>query len=219
MNLNKTLSYIVPHTAVKGKTAIGQTFEIAYEYGHKVLNSENANYSFGSLHQIMQKGITAYLKHRTPQNILLLGLGAGSALSILQKKINTPYTVTAIEIDSDIISLAHQHFNLTQYSNLTIIHSDANDWLKAEHLEKYDLIIDDIFMDNTVPSFCLTNQYILACAKLLNFNGTYFRNLMNLETKDAEQYYAALSNCFAHIELLRAKNLDNLIYLCSHIKG
>ncbi len=214
MNLNKTFSYILPHTAIKGKTALGQTFEIAFEFGHKVLNSENANYSFGSLHQIMQKGITAYLRYNTPKNILLLGLGAGSALGILQKKLSTPYAVTAIEIDSDIINIAQQHFNLAQYKNLTTIHADANIWLNKEHLETYDLIIDDIFIDNAMPQFCLSENYIAACANLLNINGTYFRNSMNLETQAAEKYYNTLNKYFTQIELLRAKNLDNLLYLC-----
>ncbi len=216
MDVKKTISYILPHIISKGKTALGQNYEIAYEYGYKVLNSENANYSFGSLHQVMQKGITAILKHIKPTKILLLGLGGGSALRIFEKKFSHSYQITAIEIDNDIITIALNHFNLNKYKNLETINADASLWIENASENSFDLIIDDIFMDSIIPDFCFKKEYLENCSKLLIPNGIYFRNTMNLETSISEKYYNILSSVFKNIELLRVKNLDNSIYLCKN---
>ena len=77
-----------PQIIEEGTTKLGQKYEVNYENGIKVLNSENANYSFGSLHQIMLKGIEEVLKKHRPKRILILGLGAGSILSIMKNKFN-----------------------------------------------------------------------------------------------------------------------------------
>jgi len=42
-------SYVLPQTIEAGKTALGQTYEVNYENGHKVLNSANVNYKFWKL--------------------------------------------------------------------------------------------------------------------------------------------------------------------------
>lgn len=64
MSSKKIISYVYPQVIEEGTTELGQKYEVNYENGIKVLNSENANYSFGSLHQIMLKGIDEVLKKR-----------------------------------------------------------------------------------------------------------------------------------------------------------
>ena len=64
MSTKKLLSYVVPLVLKEGKTRLGQHYEVNFENGVKVLNSANTNYSFGSLHQIMLKGIEEVLRKK-----------------------------------------------------------------------------------------------------------------------------------------------------------
>lgn len=215
MNAKKLISLIYPATIKSGITKQGQVYEINYENGYKVLNSKNANYSFGSLHQIMQKGIFETLKRIQPKKILMLGLGAGSAVEILHKKCSWPIEITALEFDEDLIRFAKEEFNMQRYDNLNIIHADAFEWIKLNSELKFDFIIDDLFMDDQVPEKCLENDFLTAIPALLNDNGIYFRNMMNLSSPVIQLYDNYLNAIYRQVNVYKAKGYENLIYLCS----
>jgi spermidine synthase len=205
----------LPQTIVQGKTRLGQSYEVNFENGVKVLNSENANYSFGSLHEIMLKGITEVLRKNKPANILMLGLGAGSALSILANKCKHPYKVKAIEIDQELIEVARAHFNLSQYDNLEMIQADAATEIKQLHGQGFDLVIDDIFWDNQLPEFCLDLSYLQDNCHLLAARGIYMRNTMNLAPAQEKKFEKDLQSVFSHVYHLRHAEHNNKIYFCT----
>lgn len=207
---------MMPQTIVSGNTALGQSFEVNFENGHKVLNSANANYSFGSLHQIMLKGLVAVLKHHEPKRILMLGLGAGSALKILANKCHWPYTVDAVEIDADIVALAKQHFDLDQYNNLSIMVQDAQEAVKQLSDNAYDLIIDDVFLDDAIPVFCATDEYLLQISRIMSDTGIYWRNTMAHSEQQISQYHILLERCFNQVQVLEHKQFGNKLYFCQN---
>lgn len=204
-----------PSTSIKsGITRQGQAYEIGFENGYKVLNSQNANYSYGSLHQIMQKGIFESLKLIKPEKILLLGLGAGSAVDILNKKCHWPIEIIAVEFDADIIRLAKDEFDITRFNNLEITEADAFEWIKGNPELQYDLIIDDIFVDDRVPYACLEHDYLSDITKHLKENGIYFRNMMNNVEEENQAYERLLGTFFRSVNTFKAKKYANRIYLC-----
>jgi spermidine synthase len=212
MVAKKVLSYVLPQTIEAGKTALGQTYEVSYENGHKVLNSANVNYSFGSLHQIMLKGIVEVLKTRQPKNILMLGLGAGSALQILQNKCHWPYSVTAVEIDPEMVALAQSHFGLSQYKHLTIQVADAAIAVQNFEPNQFDLIIDDVFWDDIIPTFCMSEQYLQAVQRILSSEGVYWRNTMANDQSD--NYQQRYEQHFPKVHFLTHKQYGNKLYFC-----
>lgn len=203
-----------PSLIEQGKTSLGQTYEINYENGIKVLNSENTNYSFGSLHQIMLKGIDEVLRSRQPKTILMLGLGAGSAVSILKQKCKHDFELTAVEIDADLIELARKHFDLSE-QNVNIVNDDARQAIGKMEAGQFDLIIDDVFWDNQVPAFCREPEYLQANARLLSSEGVYMRNIMAESQVDAKAYEKQLSQAFNEFYSVKHKAYGNRIYFCS----
>lgn len=193
---------------------MGQTYEVNYENGVKVLNSENTNYSFGSLHQIMLKGIDEVLRNKRPRNILMLGLGAGSAISILKQKCKHDFELTAVEIDADLIELARRHFELSE-QNVNIVNDDASHAIKVLDAGQFDLIIDDVFLDNQVPAFCREPEYLQANARLLSADGVYMRNIMAESLVDAKAYEKVLTSAFNEFYSVKHKTYGNRIYFCS----
>lgn len=203
-----------PQIIEEGTTKLGQKYEVNYENGVKVLNSENANYSFGSLHQIMLKGIEEVLKKHRPKRILILGLGAGSILSIMKNKFNWSYTYTAVEIDADIIRLKQTYFDQEETGNGEMLCLDAKTAIHQLVAHSYDLIVDDVFWDNRIPDFCKDQDYLKRNRELLKEGGIYMRNTMAAEGMNHKDYEKQLSWVFSSFYAIKHPVFKNKIYFC-----
>jgi|CXWL01.1.fsa_nt_gi predicted membrane-bound spermidine synthase len=89
-------------------------------------------------------------KNYSPQNILLLGLGGGSALFWLRRRFPKAH-LTAIEIDPLMIDLAKKYFKVDKIKNLKIVNADAVEFIKNTK-DKYSLILMDCYQGYTTPA-------------------------------------------------------------------
>lgn len=171
----RLLSYIYPITK-KIKSDYNGIVEITWYNGKKLLNSKNANFSYGSLEKILQVGFRN-LDLSTCKNILLLGLGGGNVIKTLQEDYNYQHKITAIEIDSVIIKIAKDEFGISNSDKVKIICTDAFDFV-AKNTEVFDLIIVDLFIDDTIPTPFFTNNFWqhLTHTKQLLFNAALHVN-------------------------------------------
>ena len=134
--------------------------EVAREDGNLVLNTENGNYSFGNLHKVFSHVFEReHFLGKTFKNILLLGMGAGSVINLLKNKFQQDGHITAIEIDADIIRIAGEYFELNQYRGLTVENADAYTYVNRT-INRFDLIIVDIYIDLDVPQLFESNEFI-----------------------------------------------------------
>jgi spermidine synthase len=144
----KLLSYLYPITQ-KVETNNNGIVEITYDQGKKVLDSANANYSYGSLQKILKFGLQQIDLDHT-RHILLLGLGGGSVIKTLRSEFKYNHKITAVEIDDIIIQIAFKEFNIKPNENLELLNDNALFYVRKAK-QKYDLIIIDLFIDNAVP--------------------------------------------------------------------
>ena len=152
----RLLSYIYPITK-KVESKYNGTLEITWHNGKKHLNSKNANYSYGSLQKILKFGLRK-INIENCNNILILGLGAGSVIETLLKDFNYKKNITAIEIDPVIIDIAKSEFNLSENKNLKIICDDALSFM-SQNTSEFDLIIIDLFIDTEVPNSFFNHSF------------------------------------------------------------
>ncbi|MEW7290708.1 fused MFS/spermidine synthase [Aquimarina sp. 2304DJ70-9] len=146
--MKKIISHIWPLTK-RITSQINGTLEVTWINGIKVLDSQNANYSYGALEKVLNYGFTQIEIQNTTE-ILLLGLGGGSAIKSLNNRFNYKGKITAVEIDATVIQIAKDEFDLKENKHLSIINDDALHYV--ENCKRhYDLIIIDIFIDQTVP--------------------------------------------------------------------
>ena len=123
--MKKLLSYIIPLTKKRISDFSG-TLEITLINGNKVLDSVNANYSYGSLQQILEYGITkAEINFENIGQLLILGLGGGSVIKSLREKFRYLNKIDAVEIDQKIIAIAQKEFDIKSSDYLNIINEDA----------------------------------------------------------------------------------------------
>ncbi|MBE9576702.1 spermidine synthase [Flavobacterium proteolyticum] len=183
--IKRVLSFLLPIKIHQKKSVYSKNLEVTWNNGYLVLDSENTNYSFGSLQRVLKKGLK-YIGYERIQNfnsILVLGVAGGSVIETLKKEIKFKGRITGVEIDADVIELAKKYFGLGNYNNVSIVNDDAFEFvLKTK--EKYDLIIIDIFQDTTMPNFLFEDFFINRINFLLNVNGFILFNTMVLGYQD-----------------------------------
>ena len=183
--IKRLLSFLLPVKIHQKKSVYSKNLEVTWNNGYLVLDSENTNYSFGSLQRVLKKGLK-YIGYERIQNfnsILVLGVAGGSVIETLKKEIKFEGKITGVEIDADVIELAIKYFGLGSYNNVSIVNDDAFEFvLKTK--EKYDLIIIDIFQDTTMPNFLFEDFFINRINFLLNVNGFILFNTMVLGYQD-----------------------------------
>jgi spermidine synthase len=184
----KLISYFIPVTIYKKNSAVSKSLEVTWNNGELVLDSENTNYSYGSLQRILRKGLKyiGFERIRNFKSVLILGVAGGSVIKTLVDEIKFDGKITGVEIDESIINIANRYFELDKIPNLEIVIDDAFEYvLKTKRA--YDLIIIDIFQDTTMPNFLFEDFFINRVNSLLNINGFILFNTMVISKKDEER--------------------------------
>lgn len=171
--MKKAMSYIWPMTK-KIKTVHSGILEITWLNGKKILDSKNANYSYGSLEKVLDLGLS-YCKAERSSEVLVLGLGGGSVLGLLRKKYKFYGKITAVEIDPAVIDIALSEFNINQHEPLELLCEDAFEYVQGSK-KVYGLIIVDIFIDVQVPEQFFYEVFWNNISRLLEKNGEVIFN-------------------------------------------
>ena len=147
---------------------------VTWEEGRKVLNSENTNYSYGGLQEVLNRGLRQ-IPIDNINSVLVLGMGAGSIVDSLRGEFNYQGPITGIEIDPVVIEIAEKEFTSVGFENVKWVQADAIEYV-AESKDKFDLIVVDIFVDAKVPkgiydaSFWRNIESLVADNKFVLFN-------------------------------------------------
>lgn len=180
--IQKLVSYLYPVKIFKKKSARSKVIEVTWANGELVLDSENTNYSYGSLQRILRYGLRniGYDKVLEMNHILVLGVAGGSVIKTLVDEIKYNGKITGVEIDTDMIQIANQYFGLNEIKQLEIVIDDAFEFvLKTK--DKYDLIIIDIFEDTNMPNFLFEKFFSERICFLLKNHGFILFNTMILD--------------------------------------
>lgn len=179
--LKRILSYFYPIRIYTQKSDLSKSLEITWANGDLVMDSENTNYSYGSLQRILKLGLKniGFAKIKNMESILVLGVAGGSVIKTLVDDIKYKGKITGVEIDAEIIKIANQYFKLDEITQLQIIIDDAFEFvLKTK--DKHNLIIVDIFQDTKMPNFLFESFFIDRICFLLKSKGFILFNTMLL---------------------------------------
>ncbi len=163
--IKNVLSYIFPFVSNRQSEHNGN-LKIMFVNGKKILNTKDANYSFGSLHRIMRFALTQIDYTRT-DDILLLWLGWWSVIDLIRNEFHLSNTIRVVDIDPVIIDIARKEFSLDSYENTEIICQDAYDFVQ-KNSKKHWLIIIDLFINNKVPEKFYNDIFWWSICKILS---------------------------------------------------
>ena len=118
--MKKLLSYLVPLKGKVYKSEINGQLELNWYEGKLMLDSKNANYSYGALQRALAVGLHGIGNNEIKQSkkILILGMGAGCVIETLRKDFENDAEITAVEIDPVVVDIAKKYFALF-YCSLT----------------------------------------------------------------------------------------------------
>ncbi len=117
------------------------------------------------------------------EKVLLLGLGLGAIPQMLEKNFDKQFEYHIVEIDEEIINLAHK-YTLNELKSPTYVYEmDAEIFIDITE-EKFDLIIVDIFIDNVVPKKFESSDFLEKLKYLLYDNGIILFNRLNSDTEN-----------------------------------
>jgi precorrin-6B methylase 2 len=197
-SLESIFSYVSGRTLEKRYSEINGELEVCYQFGRRVLHSENANYSYDSLHKLFQNAFKSIdLRNRKIRRVLILGFGAGSVASILLYEYKLNVKVTGVERDSIVLELGRKYFDIDKMPNLTIVEDDARNFVKSTG--QYDLIIHDVFVDRDVPSALIDQEYVQSLIKCTSNNGIGLYNFI-VANKEQEEAWSSLYQSFSHCD-------------------
>ena len=197
--IKKLFSYLIPIKIYQAKSAVSKSIEVTWANGELVLDSENTNYSYGSLQRILRIGLKniGFEKIVAMDSILILGVAGGSVIKTLVDEIKFEGQITGVEIDPEIVKVANKYFKLDEIKNLKIIIGDAFEFvLKTK--DKYDLIIVDIFQDTTMPRFLFETFFINRICHHLKNNGFVLFNTMILNENQNQRNKKYVSEFYQH---------------------
>ncbi|WP_029034136.1 spermidine synthase [Salinimicrobium terrae] len=197
--MKRSLSYLWPLTKKYNSNYSGK-LEVTWINGRKVLDSSNANYSYGALQEVLDRGFAEVRADRAAP-VLLLGLGGGSAIPLLREKYGYYGKITAVELDAAVIEIAKKEFEIEAHQPLELICADAGEYVEASP-EKFGFIIVDLFLDLQVPEQFFSNVFWKNVASLLTPYGKVLFN-SGINSAHEEQISWLLKNDHLDISFFR----------------
>ncbi|MCW5897698.1 MAG: fused MFS/spermidine synthase [Flavobacteriales bacterium] len=211
-SLKRWLSWLypMPVETVEGKHG---TLSIRWEYGRKVLNSTEANQSFGSLHSVWQEAFRqARIADAPPDDVLLLGLGAGSVPHILRHELRLDAPITAVELDPVVVDIAQRHFALDEIEGLGIVLGDATVQVHALP-ERFGLVVVDLFDDLDLARGVDTAGFAHALRARCAIGGIVLFNTVGYDDASATRCGRVLDHLrqvFGEVEELRLEEVNRV---------
>lgn len=178
------LSYIYDVLIEKVSSPFNPILKLYLSRGQYKLVTTGAVYSFGKYYYNFSKSFEILkVDKREIKKVLILGLGMGSIIQILEQSFNVTAQFDAVEIDPEIIKLYNKYKIPYLHSNCNVINKDAISFLKDNN-NKYDLICMDIFCDRRVPTEFETFEFLSSIKKALNKYGLILYNRLAIDQND-----------------------------------
>jgi spermidine synthase len=117
-------------------------------------------------------------------NILVLGVALGGIIIHLLNKLDN-IRITGVDISDENYNIVEKY---SDNNRLHLIEVDAEKYIKETSM-KFDIIICDIFNNSKVPDFVLSDDFIFNCKRILNENGCFIINTINVNKNILKEKY------------------------------
>lgn len=158
-----------------------------------------------------QQALEPFLRTRTMQRALHLGLGGGDLLRWIHAYAPTVQQ-TAIDINPHMLELYQQFFQQSEQPRLLC--TDAFDFL-AQHHTRYDLIMVDLFRDDGSPAPLFHQEIYDNLQRCLDPQGLLVINLLPRTEQEWQCVASLLAHRFPCWQQIPLPNYRNHLLLAS----
>jgi spermidine synthase len=148
-----------------------------------------------------------------PREIAILGLAGGTAARQLTAAYGTSVQITGVEIDPDILDVAHRYFHLDE-PNVHPVVADARYWIDTTS-SKYDVIVMDAYRQPYIPFHLTTREFFSEVRDHLRPNGVAVVNAGRTATdyRLVDAIASTMAAVYSTVFLVDVPAFDNtLIY-------
>ena len=180
------LSFLFDVKIETTESILNPFLQVVIRNGRLLLNTFNANYSYGSLQDAFRfvfKKIK--IKDKKVKDILVLGFGCGSVAALFNGLKNIE--ITGVEADERVLALYEKYFIEEITSELILVEAFAEDYIKTV-TKTYDLIVLDVFIDLEVPFAVKENTFFSDLYSCLSKNGILIFNFIVLNEKEQIEF-------------------------------
>ncbi len=183
----KFLSYFKEISLEKTSSLSNPYLEVLLVGGRHQLVTKDAIYSYDDKYENFHQSFKKIKWGLLPGNrVLVLGLGLGSVILLLEKHFNKNFDYTAVEVDSEICRLCNDYTLKRLDSFVEVIPSEAMRFLVSNQ-ESYDMIIMDIFQSAKIPKKFQSVEFLELLQSKLNKDGLLLYNRMNITDDDIDE--------------------------------
>lgn len=208
----KWLSYVKEISLEQTYSVYNPHLEVLLVEGRHQLVTEDAIYSFDDKYINFDEAFKRINWQKIKgKRVLVLGLGLGSVILLLEKKYGLDLDYTAVEIDPEICRLCNKYTLANLKSPVEILPTEAMQFLNTRN-EQYDLIIMDIFQSGDIPLRFQSETYLNLLKAKLEPQGLLLYNRMNINEnhkRENKNFLPLMTQIFpqsTHIEIK-----DNII--------
>lgn len=169
-------------------TDLHESLTVSLVNGRIQLFADRAIYSFEDLYANFAEAFARIDLNRLPgSRVLVLGLGLGSVIQLLEQKHHFKGDYTAVEQEEAIIYLAEKYTLGGLDGRITTITGDAKPFLLHYRGAPFDLVLLDVFQDDEIPEFFSTRSCLDCIQDLLSPDGLLIANRLYRTPHDQQQ--------------------------------
>ena len=183
----KFLSYGFDILLEERRSPINPELKLYLSKGQLKLVTSGAVYSYGERYTNFRDSFRLVdIQNRKPENVLILGLGMGSIMSILERNFNIQARYVGVEIDAIVRELFLKYKNEITLSPFELHTEDAGTFMKRQ-VKTFDLICVDLFCDRIVPERFESAEFVMQLKRALNPGGMALFNRLAVERDDIQR--------------------------------
>src|SRR5713101_5276669 len=150
-----------------------------------------------------------------PNDVAILGLAGGTAARQYTAAYGTGVQITGVEIDPDILDVAHRYFHLDE-PNVHAVVADARYWLDTQ-AKQYDVVVMDAYRQPYIPFHLTTKEFFQQVRAHLNPAGVVAVNVGRTATdyRLVDALASTMASVFPSVMLLDDPNYTNTVVYAS----
>ncbi len=217
--LLRLVSFFDEQKVAEIDSEVNHKLDVSWVNGVKVLNVENANYSFGSLYKTFRKTFNAAeIENTSFGKVLILGNAAGGAAYLLRKEYGFEGTIHGVELDKKIIEISKMHFPDGYAAADKVFNEDGYEFVMKLDEETYDFVIFDIYKDLEIPGKFQTREFIERLHRIMARNSMLIYNkvIRSRKTKtEGEFLESTMQQLFSDFRVISIGNFtENRMFVC-----
>lgn len=192
----KLLSYITDIHLESRESEYSDELHVVLSRGRHQLCTANAIYSFDDLYDNYRRAFQKLdIANRPVKDVLILGLGLGSIPFMLEKSFEVKFDLTAVELDEEVIDLAHKYVLSDLESKVETVTADAFHFM-VQNKRQFDMICMDVFIDDVIPGKFQSEKFLQALKASLTEDGILLYNRLSRTREDKKDTRAFFEGNF-----------------------